>query len=356
MKNLILLIGLLVLTIGKAQIVITANDMPFIGQEIEQGVDTLPGILIQPGGVGQGNWDFSGLYEHLTQILRVRPPAEAPLDELFPEVTAAMNFDSGYYQLIRVSPDKLQLLGLTGYFPALDSSLIPVAIPNQPAQTILHFPATFGQQFTETLRTVFQLPVGFPLDSIRLVSNKIRTIMLDGYGLVKTPAGEFNSIRMQEQVVSVDTTFGLTVTGWVVLDAQAIPDTNISYGWWGKINNRAFPLMELSMDRGAQSTRVVSATWVKNIGTSPIGEPVRPYLSFKIFPNPANSYLIVELQEGGSGRLQIFDFKGNLVLERNPIQGMERMEIGKLPKGNYMAILKSRDGKVVGGQRFEVQR
>lgn len=356
MKNLALLLCLLAAIMGNAQIVVTANDMPLIGQEIEQGVDTLPGPQIQPGGVGQTTWDFSGLNEHLTQKLRVRPPGEAPLSQLFQGATAAMNFDSGYYQLIRVSPDKLQFLGLTGYFPAMDSSYIPVAIPNNPAQTILNFPATFGQQFTESLRTVFQLPVGFPLDSIRLVSNKVRTVKIDAYGTVKTPAGEFNGIRMREHVVNLDTTFGLTILGWVVLDAQSIPDTNISYGWWGKINNRAFPLMEISMDRGAQSTKVVSATWVKSIGTSPVQEPVRTFVSFKIYPNPATTELIVELQEGVSGRLQIFDFKGKLVLERNPIQGVEQLEIGKLSKGYYMAILKSRDSKVIGCQKFEVQR
>lgn len=357
MKNLTLLFFLVLsATISNAQIVINSGDMPLIGQEIEQASDTLPNAQIQPGGTGAGSWDFSNLEDHLTVRLRVRPPGEAPLSGLFPTATAAMNFDSGFYQMIQVSPEKLQFLGITGYFPINDSTLSPMAIPNNPPQTIITFPATFGQQFTETVRTAIQLPLGFPFDSIRVTTMNFRTVKIDAYGTMKTPAATFNSLRVREQVVSLDTTYALTPIGWIVLNAPSVPDTNVSYGWWGKINNRAFPLMELAMSPGADEDHVLSATWVKNIDFSPIRELVRHPYSLKISPNPATSEIVVELQEGASGRLQVFDFNGKLVLEKKSFQGAERIEIGNLPQGNYVAIVKSRDGKVIGGQKFEVQR
>ncbi|MDO8366797.1 MAG: hypothetical protein Q7T20_08385 [Saprospiraceae bacterium] len=91
MKNLPFLFCLLMfVTISNAQMVINASDMPFIGQEIEQGNDTMPGAQIQPGGTGLNSWDFSDLEDHLTLKLRVRPPAEAPFYTQYPSATAAM--------------------------------------------------------------------------------------------------------------------------------------------------------------------------------------------------------------------------------------------------------------------------
>lgn len=115
-------------------------------------------------------------------------------------------------------------------------------------------------------------------------------------------------------------------------------------------------LAELHMSAGGDETGVSSARWAKSIGLGLVGKQPGPVSRFRIYPNPATTEIVVETPEGISGRLAIIDLKGKLMLERNPLQPVERIRIGKLPKGSYTAIVRNDEGKIACIQRFDVRR
>ena len=72
--------------------------------------------------------------------------------------------------------------------------------------------------------------------------------------------------------------------------------------------------------------------------TSSIHENAFPSLKFKIYPNPSANYLQVAGDQNYD-HMEIMDFQGKIILEKNNIEEGERVDISELPKGIYLIRL-----------------
>ncbi len=337
-----------------AQIVINASDLPVIGLKVEQGIDSSPGAEVAPGDAGLNFWDFSGLNDDESFELYFRAPQGSPFSNAFPGATIAAVDIDGFYQYLQLTNQGLLALGVAGYFENSDSTTIPIVIPFTPPQTFLPLPATYNQSFDENIRSVIQLPGNGFVDSIRVVSHVHRTVKIDAYGLMITPAGQFNTLRLKEHRSNVDSTFAYATGLWLFIDASEEPDTSINYSWWGKIDGYAFPVAELEMDPQDPENLVFQATWVKDISTK-TSEPAQA-LVWRLYPNPASESVTIELPEGMDGvRLEMFDLQGRRVAEKNISGPVEQLPLGSLAPNPYVVVLKNRQGRVVGAKVLEVR-
>ena len=356
MKYLIFAALLLLNTIcAFAQITITAGDLPVIGLVIEQGNDTMPESNLQPGGVGPGAWDFTDLEDHETDEIYFRSPQGLPFADQFPGATTVVDDGSDFNQFIKVSSQIAQILGVAGNFQVDDTTFFPLAVPFTPPRTILQLPATYNQAFDENFRQVIQWPLGAFFDSIRIVEVIHHTAKIDAYGMLKTPAGEFNTLRVKEHAFRRDSTFGYAGGVWILLDASPEPDTNVTFSWWGKINGYAFPLVQFEMDPNDIESHVQSATWVKNISTG-TNEQL-PLSAWQLYPNPAREFVYFECPEDmRGGLLDVYDTQGRLVVEKNITDQPERLNLHSLQPNMYVVVLKNGQGRIVGVKTLEVVR
>ena len=69
-------------------------------------------------------------------------------------------------------------------------------------------------------------------------------------------------------------------------------------------------------------------------------------LSIKIYPNPTKGDLTVEimnLPEGKTANLRLYDMSGTLVLQRTDVNGTEYVSIGNRPNGIYIMRISAGD-------------
>jgi hypothetical protein len=354
MKHLILTTLLLLSTFcAFAQITINAGDLPVIGLVVEQGIDTMPESNLQPGGTGLQTWDFSDLEDHETDQIYFRSPQGLPFAGQFPGATIAVDDDNNFYQYLKLSSQVLQILGVGGNFQVDDSTSFALSAAFTPPQTLLQLPATYNQNFDENIRQVLQWPLGVFFDSIRIVANTHRVVKIDAYGLVTTPAGEFNTLRVKEHASTIDSTFGYTGGLWFLLDAPTQPDTSVNFGWWGKINGYAFPLVEFDMDPNDLEGHVQSASWVKSLSTG-TGEQLLQ-TDWRLYPNPAHEFVNIEWPEDlNGGLIQVYDMQGRLMVEKNIADQPEWLPLRSLQPNTYVVVLKDGQGRVAGVKKLGV--
>ncbi len=68
-------------------------------------------------------------------------------------------------------------------------------------------------------------------------------------------------------------------------------------------------------------------------------------LAAKVYPNPATQTLYVELAEGETQEILLFDMSGKLLQSKPVHSAKEEMSIGLLPSGNYMLQLRNAAGQ-----------
>ncbi|MCB0557519.1 MAG: T9SS type A sorting domain-containing protein [Lewinellaceae bacterium] len=87
-----------------------------------------------------------------------------------------------------------------------------------------------------------------------------------------------------------------------------------------------------------------------------VKEARQPIPQLKIFPNPASTLLQVELPGGlqPGARLHISSIAGQSLTEQNvrALSGTERVDISRLPAGLYFLQLFSREGQILGNNKF----
>lgn len=354
MKHLIFTTLLLFIAFcAKAQITISAGDLPVIGLYVEQGIDTMPESGLQPGGTGPNTWDFSELEDHETDQIYFRSPQGLPFADKFPGATIVVDDGNSLYQYIKLSSQALQILGVAANFQVDDTTFVPIAVPFAPPRTILQLPATYNQTFDENYRQVIQFPVGAFFDSIRIITNTNHIAKIDAYGMVKTPAGDFNTLRVKEHNITRDSTLGFAFGVWTLLDVSPQPDTNVTFSWWGKINGYAFPLVEFQMDPTDNEGHVQSATWVKDIATGT--EEQLPQSAWRLYPNPAQESVYLEWPEAvNGGRIEVYDLQGRMIMEQNIADQPERLPLRALQPGVYAIALKNAQGRTMGVKMLEV--
>lgn len=346
-----LIFGLLLFHSAQAQITIEANDLAPLGIKAVQTIDTLPDGSITEGGTGFQSWNFTALKDHMDSDLEFVMADETPYYSDFPNANLAVKSDSMGYIYLSLTDQALQLLGSHRSFEIDSATYIEASLRVTPGQSLLRFPATFGDSFEETTLQVVTIPgivVGFPFDSVRLESTIHRVVNINAYGELTTPLSTYEVIRSSETQISWDTVYILFAGNWQIVDASTEGDTSYNYNFWTNANGLAFPVVQINYE---PEFNLYSASWLKSLLTSDKETFKGP--SLELFPNPASEYLSVRFEETQKGSIEIFDANGKLVVAQS-LEGSEaKVAVSELAVGTHLLVVKDQKGKMLTFRLFQ---
>ncbi len=351
---LLLILSLTLFTFGaQGQIVINADDIAPTGVVAQQTIDENPDPSILEGGVGNIDWDFSLLADGVSSTFVFLEPIETPYAASFPTANLASEVDGNVYAYMIMDDQKIEIIGIEGELIYLGQA-IQGKLEFTPGQSLIRFPATFGDNYTETITQFAQVPgsdVGFPqFDSVRLITTVDREVEIDAYGMMTTPAGTYETIRSTETEITSNEAFVLSSGVWNLLPPTD-PDTTINFNWWAIDNNNGFPVVQLELDPATGDRQV---TWLKEFSTSTNTNEAYS-IEMEVYPNPGSAYLNVEFPEPFSGNFEIFDMQGKQLWTGTATNSIfEKLDITGLSPGNYVLVFKENTGDHSGFKKFEV--
>ncbi|MFU8843526.1 MAG: hypothetical protein ACNA7V_06940 [Bacteroidales bacterium] len=293
--------------VGFAQIVVNQSDMPSAGDTIRvsNSFET-GGINFETTGANQ-YWDFSALYAVSQQVEEFFTVQQTPwlyqlvfltsanLAKSFEEFDQLPGLElSDPYEFYRNNNTDFRYVGF-------GVTLNGIPIPNKynDPDIIYKFPVTYGNQDSSMATFSLSLP-GFGYYG----GWKKRVNHVDGWGILKTPFGEFDVLKVKSDIAQYDSIFLDTLGTGIPLYREYI-----EYKWIGK--DFGLPLCTVTDDEFF--TSVVYIDSVRNLFTGFAGE-IAITNDFSIFPNPADEHITIEFpdNQGGVFDLLFFDVAGSL--------------------------------------------
>lgn len=335
-----------------SQITITADDIAPTGVIAQQTIDETPDPSILEGADGNLNWDFSLLADGVSTTF-VLEPGETPYQASFPSANLASSVDGELYAFMNMDDQKIEIIGIEGELNYL-GQLIQGKLEFTPGQSLIRFPATYGESYNETIIQTAQVPgtdVGFPaFDSVRLVTTVVRGVEIDAYGTMTIPTGDLETIRSSETETTSNDVFVLSNGNWSFLQGTP-PETIINFNWWANENGFGFPVVQLQYNPG-NGTREVK--WLQQFITN-TNERIR--FDFDIYPNPASSYLNIHFPDAISGSVEIAAINGKTALKQVFENSQyETINTTILSSGSYYLVLKNEEGQIIGYEKLEITK
>ncbi|MCF8244445.1 MAG: T9SS type A sorting domain-containing protein [Saprospiraceae bacterium] len=353
MKKLLQILMVLAIlpTLSHAQITIQASEVNPLGVFAIQSRDTSVEAAISPGGTGMQTWDFSMLDNNSSDSLEFYNASETAYSSLFPGANLAATLDSIAVIYFEKNDNHLITFGTYGTF-TLDPYTVTTALKYNPPQTIIKFPLEMNQSFAETVHSKVQVlgsEVNFPFDSVRAVTTTQRSVLVDAYGQLTSPIGTFDVLRSTETEISVDTIEYLNNGIWFPLQ-NTPPKTITFYNWWTNQFDLGFPVVQYKISPGIDTSMIWLNEFVSSTHDS------KSYLNVNLSPNPTSNFLNVELPDGFSGQMEVFDLNGRKLLSQAALSSFENLNVQALPVGSFVLLLKDKRGKIAGFERFEIIR
>lgn len=249
----------------------------------DQNTDTLPASGIVPGNSGASQtYDFSTLNDDLWDANTFIAPSAGILGTEYPmsNVCSSGNDFDSYYDS---SSTSLILWGVAG--DLLLNGVDNAHIFSNP-QTVITFPSTFNDTFTDTAEfdNTFEYNdyyMGYFVDSVREKEYIITTSLIDGWGNVTTPVQTFPCLRQNILKESVDSTWAKVVVGnvhyWLNLSGDATSTQSYSY------ISEVGPIVTL--EYYADSNAIAQATWNPTQWTSVAQMEAKN--NIHVYPNPS---------------------------------------------------------------------
>lgn len=309
MKKILLTVafaGIFVIS-AQAQITITRNDMPNIGDTIRTSFTVIPnGINYEQAGADI-EWDFSNLLPGIQAIDTFVSINSLPLvyQLVFNPLVATIaspvsGFDlipginlSDIYQFFRETNNFFGNAGVAFTFEG-----IPVPLRYDQPDIYFRFPVTYLS--TDSSESSFNLALP---DIGYLETNRKRVNHVDAWGTVTTPYGTFPTIRVKSYLTTYDS---------IYIDSlqfgQGLNREFIEYKWLA--SNMGIPLIQIDEEGPLLTARYIDSvrllTGVEHLAFSEPG--------FRLFPNPANDFVYAEftLQQSEMLKIELYDLSGRL--------------------------------------------
>jgi hypothetical protein len=324
---------------AKAQITVTQEDFPVIGNLVVRAVDDV--TTVSPGNPGLNQvWDYSNLVASRYDSMLFLPPQWVPGHEKYPEANMVYSLMQGAstssysYNFINATPLGRQWIGDETYSVIWASMTLSMHIKYTPAPYGLPLPFTYGNNSTQDFVmdwTMAMNNAGVLLDSTRHIRHTNMSMLADASGTMITPNGSFPVLRVKELINMHDSTFNWTAGNWVF-------DSDTSYSWT-QYRWYANDLGEVgyyyadSKKEGGGFSFFASETFVgiKDVISKP---------AFGIYPNPAQSMITIESNEK-INRVDILDVSGK-IKQVGHISNL--IDISRLTPGMYIVNIFSTSG------------
>ncbi len=235
-----------------AQPILTGADLPAIGDALTFSTDnSVDGLT--PGAAGADQtWDFSGLEAEVSYTSTFISPSDAFANERFPDATIALETDTVTdegaitgYSFLQVTNDAVFNLGFSADFLGTGT---PIQFVFEQPQQVLALPTTSTTSFTDVSVRVIQVDgsaFSDQADSARITTEQTRTVTVDGWGTLTTPAGTFDALRQRVDIESEET-FEVKIGGvWSTLGFPS-QRTFVEYEWLSPEGKG--PVMTMTLD------------------------------------------------------------------------------------------------------------
>lgn len=287
-----------------AQISITTDDAPAVGDVFVQSADT----LLNQYTIGESGpnrvWDFRSLVAATNDTLRFIATADAPKNELFPDASFAGQIDSIYTYAL-ANDEGLYFLGIVSDFFDVDTFF---ALRFDPTPRLLAYPTTSTTSYVDTSRFDVSDYSDIFSDSVRITQEEFNHVTVDAYGTLQMPSGEFDVLRQERMVITFDTIEVRTNGLWFPIEASV--DTIYTYEWLAK--EAKGPLLTITT---ASDGRITDVDFISNI----IPNIPAPVAAFDIEDREDGSFRFVD-RSTNQPLSWAWDFgDGNTSTEQNPI-------------------------------------
>lgn len=375
MKKYLLFSLLLAYTCVNAQITLTDSYFPAVGDTLKTAIDGMPsGITITAPG-GNQTWDFSSV-QGLSRQQIILPASEGMQTDQFPDAEVLLPIGNGPQvgeTYVNVTNNLYELIGYSGTDPV--GFGLEVVVPFIPGIVERRAPVEFFDINTTESNILIaaasdelpgelldMLPV--TPDSIRLRVNSTRLDVVDGWGTLVIPGGEYEVLREKRTTqqetrleAKVPLLNWLDVTDLLPFDFLG-KDTTTVYHFWGNekeaiaevivTNDEAeTPLFVEYKDNGF----VTSVPYV-NTGKSDV----------LAYPNPAITDVRFDLLNLSSGKytLKIFNILGVELTSKehfvNNATKTVKVDLDSFRKGTYLYSLIDPNGKTISTKRLVIIR
>lgn len=339
---------------ANAQITLTTNSFPAVGEMLISHNDSL-GASLTPGSAGVNQaWDFSGLNSHTKDTTTAVTVASTPNGTAFPTATFAAETGAGF-AYFKNTATECQMIGVSGSIIGTTTFNINYTSPNIVAKDGITFNSNYN--FVNSfLLMASGADVNQPVDSVRIHSDTYVSKTVDGWGTVTSPIGAFPCLRIMQrdsviQVIDAKIPF----VGWSLAVVE-ISNVNVSYSYVDDADIN--PIVQLNMD--STSSTVSSATY-RQSWPLVVNETVKPSL-FTLYPNPTTSdniHLLIGGLPSAKYIVQIFDMNGNEI--NSTLYAVNKTSVTdanfsnlQLCSGNYIATVSTINNELLQSLKFEV--
>lgn len=254
----------------KAQIVITAADVPSPDKMLIRAKDTLTALNVGNADTAQV-WNFTAVTEHTRDTSIVMTYADMP-NSLFSSANLVVRQGNNeFYGYVLKTSSSLTLVGGSGIVD-IQGSPTPINQTSDPAEILFNFPTAYNSSFSNNFRTdakfyFGQVVSGLTIDSIHRMSGIEKTSVADAWGTLTTPlGGPYNVIRIKEVRTSHDTVMAYFFGDWNSIPGGITTSQTITYYWWA--NGIGTNLASATVD---SSDNVLSFDWLTEYpGTPPV--------------------------------------------------------------------------------------
>ena len=313
LKQIYTILFLLIFSGLQAQITINESDMPDAGDTIRVSKGIMPMSIPTFHTATDTTWDFSQLAPGDQEVIKFEDISQMPLtyqgvfnNPLKPEKQADYGIQEG---------DSLNLPNITVSDPytfyqktsnhygkiGYGVSLSGIAVPGDydSLEVLYEFPLSYGDTSSSHSVSSQNVP------SLGFVEREVyRENIVDGWGQLITPYGQFDVLRVRSEVTQQDSinfdslpAFPSVTTQWTELK------------WIGK--NQGIPLLKITLQNGIP-TQAEYIDSVRNLNTAVKDIQEKPS---KVYPNPVTSNAVIKWNADFE-ELKVYNVMGQMIFQR----------------------------------------
>ncbi len=319
-----------------AQITINRSDIGnLIGGILIHSNDTSNLNLLSPGNSGANQtWDLTGIgNNYQDSMLFLRPQGLSCSDD-FSSSTVAL-LDSGAFQYLYDDNSVIKILGICGVIHPLDTTSVIFS----PSLTRVTFPITYNSTFSGQVKASVQYYYNNPPgDSVRIVITTTYNSLIDAWGNVITPTGNYATLRQKFTNFKADSFYvHINSVGWQPTGIVS-RDSSIEYVWWSAQNPYIATITTDMNNNVLKAAYLISS----NLGVKEIKKNI---ITYSVIPNPTYGKFTVQTNKGKINTIEIYNIMGKNIFSQkgNTVNSSETIDLSGYPKGIYMIKINNGD-------------
>lgn len=218
----------------------------------------------------------------------------------------------------------------------------PTAVPMNHSDTLYRFPMTYGNMDSSWSDYDVSVPnLGGYLHKQKRINE------VDGWGVLTTPFGTFDVLRVRTEIRGSDSLFIDTLNFGFKVENDIVRE----YKWFGKSQN--VPLLQINTQAGIfgqfpEFEFVTRVIYRDSVRYEPVGifNAVDNEIKFRVYPNPSSGMFYISVPENlQRPTLTLTDLNGHILLHREMNSAMETIDAALYLKGVYILTVQSSEGK-----------